>query len=329
MLDLFIHTLQALLKPRRLIPILAVGVPLVWAEVAFGNSLIESLFAGSMLVAFVVVGPFSWRALFPLNKPIEHRPLRLLAYLVVSFLCTFSVSFILPRVFGLPLNFLASLEASLVTMTMYWVGAWGLGRDIEMEAKTHALERAKERAELMALRSHLDPHFLFNTLNAIAEWCREDGEVAERAVLTLSDMLRTVLRGVKADKWSLDEELDLVRTLFQLHLLRDPELFDLVENVPPEVPEIGVPPMIFLPIAENAMKHGPAAGHRGELTMSVVVDGSALTFALENPGAYTGRRAGGEGLSMVERRLALRSPPGRLAIEDTGDRTRVTLTLPR
>src|SRR4030095_12586183 len=57
------------------------------------------------------------------------------------------------------------------------------------------LGRGAERAELLALRSPLDPHFLFNTLNAIAEWCREDGEIAERAVMRLSAMLRTVLAG--------------------------------------------------------------------------------------------------------------------------------------
>ena len=54
------------------------------------------------------------------------------------------------------------------------------------------LERAAERAQLLALRAHLDPHFLFNTLNAIAEWCRQDGEIAERAVLQLSSMLRAM-----------------------------------------------------------------------------------------------------------------------------------------
>ena len=89
----------------------------------------------------------------------------------------------------------------------------------------HRLETSLARAEARARPArarggagaaagaalHLDPHFLFNTLNAIAEWCREDGEVAERAVLQLSAMLRTVLAGVRAPTWPLAEELELVR----------------------------------------------------------------------------------------------------------------------
>ena len=88
----------------------------------------------------------------------------------------------------------------LVCLALFLVGGWGLARDIwferrlaRAEAQVVGLAREAERAQLMALRTHLDPHFLFNTLNAIAEWCRQDGETAERAVLQLSAMLRTVL----------------------------------------------------------------------------------------------------------------------------------------
>ena len=73
----------------------------------------------------------------------------------------------------------------LVEVALFWVGGWGLARDIDFEenlrkerARARELLREKEHAELMALKSHLDPHFLFNTLNAIAEWCRADGRVA-------------------------------------------------------------------------------------------------------------------------------------------------------
>src|SRR4029077_13534367 len=122
----------------------------------------------------------------------------------------------------------------VVFLALFLVGGWGLGRDMWLEnelaragARATLLAREAEGAQLLALRSHLDPHFLFNTLNAIAEWCREDGETAERAVLQLSAMLRTVLEGVKIPTWPLARELELARTLFALHLLRDPELFTI------------------------------------------------------------------------------------------------------
>ena len=71
------------------------------------------------------------------------------------------------------------------------------------QARAAALEREAEHAQLLALRSHFDPHFLFNTLNAIAEWCREDGLVAERAILALSSMLHTIMTAIRATRWPL------------------------------------------------------------------------------------------------------------------------------
>jgi two-component system, LytTR family, sensor histidine kinase AlgZ len=217
------------------------------------------------------------------------------------------------------------------------VGGWGLGRDIGFEerllaekARGVALAREAELAHLLALRSHLDPHFLFNTLNAIAEWCREDGEVAERAVLQLSEMLRTVLSGVKAPSWPLEKELELVRTLFSLHQLRDPNLFTLKDGSPRPAPSIDVPPLLLLPLAENAVKHGPASGHRGEIRLDVASVNGALELVLDNPGPYRGPRAGSHGLPTVEKRLQLAyGGAARLSIgASAGDRTAVRLSLP-
>jgi hypothetical protein len=161
-------------------------------------------------------------------------------------------------------------------------------------------------ARLDALRRQLDPHFLFNTLNAIAEWCRDDGEVAERAVLQLSAMLRTVLEGVHAPSWSLREEMSLVATLFALHGLRDPDRIRFVQRLPEPLPEVAVPPMLFLPPADNAVKHGVTAGHGGDVVLAVEsASAGQVIVRLENDGVFGGRRVGGLGLDMVERRLAL------------------------
>jgi len=225
----------------------------------------------------------------------------------------------------------------IVCCTLFLVGGWGLGRDIGLEAtlvhergRADAFEREAEHAQLLALRSHLDPHFLFNTLNAIAEWCREDGEVAERAVLQLSAILRAVLPGVKQPSWPLATEIELVRDLFALHLLRDPDLFTLDWQLPSPLPDVRVPPMILLPIVENAIKHGPASGHRGKVDFVVREEGDLLVVTIENPGPYAGPRPGSDGLPTVERRLELAySDPAGLRIAGTGDRTRVDVRLPR
>jgi LytS/YehU family sensor histidine kinase len=225
----------------------------------------------------------------------------------------------------------------VVCLALFLVGGWGLGRHMwledelaRVEARATLLAREAESAQLLALRSHLDPHFLFNTLNAIAEWCREDGETAERAVMRLSAMLRTVLAGVRVSTWPLAEELALLDTLFELHRLRDPERVRVTRRLPDPLPEIAVPPMLLLPLAENAVKHGPAAGHDGEIVLAArTTPDERLVVSIENPGPYRGRRPGGSGIEIVERRLALAyDDQAMLTIAAVGETTRAEVTLP-
>jgi LytS/YehU family sensor histidine kinase len=87
--------------------------------------------------------------------------------------------------------------------------------------------------------------------------------------------------------------------------------------------------MILLPIADNAMKHGPSAGHRGELVLRFREERGALAVELSNPGVYTGPREGGSGLPIVEKRLALAyGDRASFQIRGVGDRTSVTMRLP-
>jgi two-component system sensor histidine kinase AlgZ len=248
-----------------------------------------------------------------------------------------SLGMVVPRLTGMGRTLMTAPSSVVVSLALFLVGGFGLGRDIWLErslahaeARADLLAREAEAAQLLALRTHLDPHFLFNTLNAIAEWCREDGEVAERAVMQLSAMLRTVLAGVRASTWPLSEELALLDTLFALHRLRDPDRFQLARRVPSPLPAVEVPPMLLLPLAENAVKHGPAAGHAGPIELTVGTDAAGrLRIALRNPGPYRGPRPGGNGLAIVERRLAL-AYDGRamLRVAGDGDATIAEVTLP-
>jgi hypothetical protein len=307
-------TLRALLQPRRFLAILLVSTALVAAQGNFSADPLAVPLGVLMCALFVLVAPVSWRVLFPRRLDLRHGGIRLLLYGAIGTGVVLSVGVVVPRLLGIGRTLLTAPSSVVICLALFLVGGWGLARDIWLEsslvrseARAAALAREAERAQLLALRSHLDPHFLFNTLNAIAEWCRDDGEVAERAVLQLSAMLRAVLEGVHAPTWSLREELALVDTLFALHGLRDPARVRLVRRLPDPLPDVAVPPMVLLPLAENAIKHGVGAGHAGEVTLEVQAasgDGN-LVVRLDNAGPFTGRRAGGLGLEMVERRLAL------------------------
>ena len=194
--------------------------------------------------------------------------------------------------FGLGETLLTDGVNLLVISALSAVGGWGLARDIQLEsgleaerARSAELARQAERAELLALRAHLDPHFLFNTLGALAEWTREDPETAERGILRLADLLRDLMAGVREPLWPLSRELAVARAVWELHGLRDPERYAHALVLPDPVPEVGVPPLVLLPLVENAVKHGPAAGHAGSLELRVLPAGPGRT----PPGSLTTR----------------------------------------
>lgn len=323
-------TWAALLHPRRLLPILAVCVPLVVAQARWSTDRYAVPLAVVMCLTFVAVAPVSYRVLFPDGLDFSHGAVRVVLYGLIGSGVVLSVGAGIPKVLGMRYTFLTERTSLMVSVGMFLVGGWGLGRDVGFEQRLSRLKAEAERAQLVALRSHLEPHFLFNTLNAIAEWCRLDGEVAERAVLELSTMLRSILDGVKAPTWPLEKELGLVKTLFQLHLLRDKGLFELHLSAPEPVPAVQVPPLCLLTLAENAVKHGPGAGHRGRIDVAVTHEGAALTVRIENPGPFAGRRDGGSGLPTLERQLQVTyGSRARLWVSAAeGERTRATLVLP-
>jgi two-component system sensor histidine kinase AlgZ len=332
---LYVETLRALLRPRRLLPIVLVCAPLVAAQGSFSKDPLAVPLALATCLAFVLVAPATWRGL----RVDETHGLaalgRALLYAALGGGVVLLLGVVVPALLGMGHTFLTHRLSVGITCALFLVGGWGLGRDLALEAslarerqRTAVLAREAEQAQLLALRAHLDPHFLFNTLNAIAEWCRQDGETAERAILQLSSILRAVLEGVRAPAWPLERELELVRTLFSLHEVRDHQSFSLDWQVDAAAGAVPVPPMVLLPLADNAVKHGPAAGHRGAISVAARLLGDRVEVVLENPGPYRGPRPGSAGLPTVARRLALAYGAGaRLAIAGTEGRTRVTVSL--
>jgi two-component system, LytTR family, sensor histidine kinase AlgZ len=333
---LYARTLRGLLAPRRAIPVGVVCVALVFAQGRLASQPMAVPLGGLMCLTFLLSGPYLWRRLDAADRRLPSRALHLLAYAVAGAALTRVVSITLPRALGLGSTLLTSGTTAYISLALFWVGGWGLGRDLDYEERVHreraraeAMEREAQRAQLLAVRSHLDPHFLFNTLNAIAEWCRQDGEVAERAILKLSSMLRTVLSSIQLPYWSLRKELELVDALLELHLVRDAEMFRVERDVEVEPSAHQVPPLILLPLIENAVKHGPAAGKRGTLRIHVSEHGGMLTVQLSNPGRFEGPREGGHGLATTVQRLALAyDGAASFAIDNEGATTRVTVQLP-
>ncbi len=135
------------------------------------------------------------------------------------------------------------------------------------EAKESRLESAElgamlQQAQLDALRSQLNPHFLFNTLHSIAELIHENPRHAEQMVLQLGELLRKSLK-TQALEVPLAEELEFIRSYLAIEQTRLGERLELVWKIDPGVLGARVPSLILQPIVENAVRHGIAATPRG------------------------------------------------------------------
>lgn len=169
-------------------------------------------------------------------------------------------------------------------------------------------------AELSALRSKLNPHFLFNTLHSIIALTRKNPAAAETALFQFSDMLRYVLDTEKSgsDRVTLDAELDFVRDYLELEALRLGPRLSVEWDLDPDAGACPVPALSLQPLVENSIKHAFNPHSRpGKLKVRTSLDAGSgmLTLAVrdDGPGADAAqvRASSGLGIRTVERRLQL------------------------
>ncbi len=120
------------------------------------------------------------------------------------------------------------------------------------------LEAQLARAELLLLRAQLNPHFLFNTLNAIAELMHRDVEQADRMVARLGELLREALRPDQAQLIPLAEELAFLRAYLEIEDVRFGDRLCISWNIDPGIRNALVPSFVLQPLVENAIRHGLA-----------------------------------------------------------------------
>lgn len=132
-------------------------------------------------------------------------------------------------------------------------------RDVQVEQ----LRRLASEAEMHALRAQLNPHFLFNALNTVAYLVTVDPARGSRLLYTLTSLLRTVLVRTQRDTCPLHEEIAFVRDYLAIERERFDDRLQVSIDVPAELEDVPVPPLLVQPIVENAVKHGLSARGRG------------------------------------------------------------------
>jgi two-component system, LytTR family, sensor kinase len=190
----------------------------------------------------------------------------------------------------------------------------GLAHAWRQQARAVQLETQLAQAQLEALKMQLQPHFLFNTLNAVAALQLEDPETARRMLVRLSDFLRGTLENAGANEVSLDREVDFVSRYLEIERVRFPKKLAVEIEIDPAARDALVPNLILQPIVENAIRHGIAAkacagrvqiqaGRRnGSLQLRVRDTGPGLNSANPQSPHMPGNH-GGRGLTITRARL--------------------------
>jgi signal transduction histidine kinase len=214
---------------------------------------------------------------------------------------------------------------------------WALGfrypkaaRDAYLRAQE--TERLRDQAELAQLRAHLQPHFLRNTLNAIAALITESPREARRLLATLGDLLTDTIEP-GAPMHSLDAEFVWLRRYAEILATRYHGTLTFVWDIPQTIGPTMIPTLLLQPLVENAALHG-ALGRDGggevALRARATEEGGVEIVVEDNGPGFTAKtqRIGGLGLRLVQRRLELECPGARFELDTSPRGTRAVLRLP-
>jgi len=194
----------------------------------------------------------------------------------------------------------------LIVLAYYlFVSLYNLSEKNAREAK---LESLVKETELKMLRSQINPHFLFNSLNSVSSLTITDPEKARDMVIKLSEFMRYALSKKDEQPVSLRSELENLRLYLDIEKVRFGDRLSTEENIDEECFEIKMPVMILQPLYENAIKHGVYESTESVriTTKARITDGHVEIIISNNYDiAPSSRRGTGTGLLNVARRLEL------------------------
>jgi two-component system LytT family sensor kinase len=259
----------------------------------------------------------------PLVRPVRPRNvfIHVLAYLLVAI--TASAVWAIVGLLLRPTRggFVAAVRNWFVSGMPFTVVVYAAVVGIVYSLTDRARLRVRERdaarlaqqlseAQLASLRMQLQPHFLFNSLNAVMALVRDaENERAVTALALLSDMLRATLNAGSTHEVSLGDEVTFLRHYLAMEQLRFGDRLQVTFDVPPELLDAAVPQFVLQPFVENSIKHGILDRRRGgAIGISARIDGGSLRLSVvdDGVGLRGGTAAGhGGGVGLKNARLHL------------------------
>ncbi len=183
--------------------------------------------------------------------------------------------------------------------------------------KTKEEETIKNRnenlqTELKLLKSQINPHFLFNSLNNIYALSAIDSEKTQQSISYLSDMLRYVLYECEQEVVPLKKEIDYIKNYLKLYSLKSSKNYPITTEFNILNNTVSIAPMLFIPFIENALKHSDIEKIKDSfISIKIDADADEISFKIENSipkKAINKDEVGGIGVENVKKRLAILYP---------------------
>lgn len=190
--------------------------------------------------------------------------------------------------------------SSLLKFGIDWFGNERIQRNLESE---------KKEMELQFLKSQLNPHFLFNSLNNIYSLAYQKSDKTADAIMKLSEIMRYMIYESN-DSWvSLSKEIEYLHSYIELQKLRFRDGAAVEFQLNGEIDDQQIVPLILISFVENAFKHGVANDPKDPIKINIIANQKILHFSITNKkNQHNKDEVGGVGLNNVERRLQLLYP---------------------
>jgi LytS/YehU family sensor histidine kinase len=284
----------------------------------------------ALVVLQVLVARWRFRALRRKGVALtpEREAVTAIAVMVVPALLTL-IAAAAPDVIADPVVGCQIVMAAMIE-TVVVAGLWLLATRYPAQiASAREAEELRGLAEAEALRARLDPHFVLNTLNAIAGLVDTEPDRARVLIADLGELLRDAVTATLPAR-ALRDEVDWLRRYGELLAARYEGDVEVTCDIDDDVADELLPPLTIQPLVENAVLHSAAIDGRRQVRVTANRRAGALLVTVASGPAARRRREGtGSGLELVRRRLALWCPGASLALELEPDATRAVVRVPR
>ena len=169
--------------------------------------------------------------------------------------------------------FLVVGMSTAIKMVTKWLKEEGLRKDVEKE---------QLKTELALLRHQVSPHFFMNTLNNIHALVDINTETAKDAIIRLSTLMRYLLYDTSHGHTSLKKEIEFIESYISLMKLRFSKKVNVTVEIPDQIPDLQIPPMLYNSIIENAFKHGVSYQHDSFVSFKLEVKEKQLYCEVKN-----------------------------------------------